>query len=146
MVAFSPQYGLASVIEVKATMSADVEMDFDVKHFQSLEGDKLNEYRAVSIFGFVLAAVILVEKVYTITTNDRDWHEDLPGFVLDVLVQVVLPVVYFGIRLMQVSASKDAISGTRPLKTSLSCFFAHASCMCMCMCMCVSVCVRTIYA
>jgi len=143
MVAFSPQYGLASVIELKATMSADVEMDFDVKHFQSLEGDKLNEYRAVSIFGFVLAAVILVEKVYTITTNDRDWHEDLPGFVLDVLVQVVLPVVYFGMRLMQVSASKDTISGKRLLKMSMR--FRVTNALCVYRCMFVYVCVCASY-
>ena len=140
MVAFSPQYGLASVIEIKATMSADVEMDFDVKHFQSLEGDKLNEYRAVTIFGFVLAAVILVEKIYTITTNDKDWHEDLPGFVLDILVQVVLPVVYFGMRLMQVSASRDIISGTRLLRMSLRFRVTNALCVYRCICVCVCVC------
>jgi len=133
MVAFSPKYGLASVIEIKATMSADVEMDFDVKHFQSLEGDKLNEYRAVTIFGFVLAAVILVEKIYTITTSDKQWHEDLPGFVLDILVQVVLPVVYFGMRLMQVSASRDIISGTRLLRMSLRFRVTNALCVYRCM-------------
>ena len=138
MVAFAPEYGLASTISITATMSADVEVDFALKHFQSLEGDELNEYRAVSIFGFVLAAIILVNKIYAITTRGQGWHEYLPGFVLDILVQVVLPVVYFSIRLMQVSASKDAISGKWPLKTSLSFLVTHVSCMFMPMYVCVS--------
>ena len=127
MVTFAPEYGLASVIEITATMSTDVEVDFDVKHFQSLEGALLDEYRAVSIFGLVLAAVILVEKVYTLTLSDN-WREDMSGFVLDLLVQVVLPVVYFSIRLMQVSASKDAISGKRLRKLSVS-FLATNACV-----------------
>ena len=120
MVAFAPEYGLVSTISITATMSADVQVDFDVKHFQSLEGDVLNEYRVVSIFGFVLAGVILVDKVYTITSSNKDWHEDLPGFLLDIGLQVVLPVVYFSIRLTQVSMSKNAISGTRLRNTSMS--------------------------
>ena len=143
MVAFAPEYGLASVIAITAKMSADVEVDFDVKHFQSLEGDQLIEYRAVSIFGFVLAAVILVEKIYTITTNDKPWHDDLPVFVLDILVQVVLPVVYFGMRLMQVSASRDIISGTRLLKMSLR--FRVTNALCVYRCMFVYVCVCASY-
>ena len=137
MVAFAPEYGLASTISITATMSADVEVDFEVKHFQSLEGDQLNEYRAVSIFGFVLAAVILVNKIYTITTRGSEWHEYLPGFVLDILVQVVLPVVYFGMRLMQVSASRDIISGTRLLRMSLRFRVTNALCVYRCMCVCV---------
>ena len=133
MVAFAPEYGLASTISITATMSADVEVDFEVKHFQSLEGDQLNEYRAVSIFGFVLAAVILVNNIYTITTRGSKWHEYLPGFVLDILVQVVLPVVYFGMRLMQVSASRDIISGTRLLRMSLRFRVTNALCVYRCM-------------
>ena len=140
MVAFAPEYGLASTISITATMSANVEVDFDVKHFQSLEGYQLNEYRAVSIFAFVLAAVILVEKIYTITTSERDLREDLPGSVLDILVQVVLPVVYFGMRLMQVSASRDIISGTRLLRISLRFRVTNALCVYRCMCVCVCVC------
>ena len=61
------------------------------------------------------------------SVSERDLREDLPTFVLDILVQVVLPVVYFGIRLMQVSASKDAILGKRPWKTSLSFLVTNSS-------------------
>jgi len=112
MVAFAPEYGLASTISITALLSADVRMDFTVKHFQSLEEDDLKSYTMISICGFVLAGVILVDKIYTIQTNDKDFHENLPGFLVDILVQVVLPIIYFGIRLAQVSASKDVLSGT----------------------------------
>jgi hypothetical protein len=90
MVAFSPQYGLASTILIKANMEADVSVDFSVTHFQSLEGDTLEQYKIICIIGFVLAGVIVV----------------------DIMVMVVLPVLYFWMRLRQVMASKDAISET----------------------------------
>jgi hypothetical protein len=112
MVAYAPDYGLASTIWIHAKLSAGVQVDFEVQHFQSIEGDLLDTYRLISIAGFVLAVVILIEKVYTIYTNDKDLQEVLPGFVVDLLVQVILPVIYFGLRLSQVTASRDIISGT----------------------------------
>ena len=110
MVVFSPEHGLASTISISAKLDADVSVDFEVKHFQSLEGDQLERYKVVSILGFVLAAVILIEKIYTIYhTNVR---ENLLVFAVDVLLQVILPISFFWIRLTQIMASKDIIFKT----------------------------------
>ena len=88
----------------------DVSVDFSVKHFQSLEGDNLLQYTWVSIFGFALAAVILVEKILTIL--HKDFAAELPGLIIDMVVQVLLPVIYFAIRLTQVTASRDVLMET----------------------------------
>ena len=121
MVAFSPQYGLASTILIKANMEADVSVDFSVTHFQSLEGDTLEQYKIICIIGFVLAGVIFVEKLATVQGNDVKQKSStscfqLPccrrSFFVDIIVMVVLPVLYFWMRLRQVMASKDAISET----------------------------------
>jgi len=66
MVTFAPEYGLARTISNTATLGTEISVDYAVGHFQALEGDQLEEHKWVSYVGFVLAAVILVEKVFTI--------------------------------------------------------------------------------
>ena len=110
MVAFSPEYGLASTIKIMASMEADVSVDFAVEHFASLEGDALESYKTICIVGFVLAGVITIEKIVTVL--GKDFKEERLGFVCDMVVQVALPVLYFAIRLGQVIASREAISKT----------------------------------
>ncbi len=129
MVAFSPEYGLASTILIKADMEADVSVDYVVEHFQSVEGDNLERYKTACIAGIVLAVVIFIERVLTALVNDfydNLEHESSPSclkplsqsscfqgrFFVDIVVLVVLPIVYFATRLAQVMASKDAISRT----------------------------------
>ena len=111
MVCFSPEYGIASTISIKGQLSTDVSVDYEVKHFQSLEGDMLDMYRWVSIVGFILAAVILAEKIVTLRYKD-DVASEVPGFVVDLIVQVILPVVYFSLRLAQVTDSKYVLMKT----------------------------------
>ena len=41
MVAFSPEYGIASTISIAASFPADDSVDYSVEHFQSLEGSLL---------------------------------------------------------------------------------------------------------
>jgi len=110
MVTFAPEYGLASTISITATLSTEVSVDFTVGHFQSLEGDQLQQYRWVSYIGFILAVIILIEKVVTIA--HKDVRAEIPGFVVDFIIQVFLPIVYFSIRLGQVVASKASILET----------------------------------
>ena len=110
MMAFSPEFGIASKILIKAEQGAEMKVDFLVSHFQSLEDDNLIRYYMACIAGFVLAGVILIEKVGTV--YGKVWEEERLNFVVDVVVQVVLPIVYFAVRLIQVRASKDAISET----------------------------------
>ena len=107
----SPEYGIASTISIKGQLSTDVSVDYEVKHFQSLEGDMLDMYRWVSIVGFILAAVILAEKIVTLRYKD-DVAAEVPGFVVDLIVQVILPVVYFSLRLAQVTDSKHVLMKT----------------------------------
>ena len=113
MVTFCPEHGLASTIQINAELGTDVIVDFTVRHFQSLEGDLLTRYVCVSVCGFVLAGIILFEKLWT----SRGWEKDeavanLPGLFVDILVQVVLPLIYFSFRLSQVLASEDSLSET----------------------------------
>ena len=95
---------------LSAELGTDVSVDFSVSHFQSLEGDSLVQYTWVSACGFALAAVILFEKIITIL--HKNFAAELPGFIVDMVVQVVLPVIYFAIRLTQVTASRDVLMET----------------------------------
>ena len=49
MVAFSPEYGLASIISITALLSADVKLDFSVAHFQSLEGEQVTSLLSYTV-------------------------------------------------------------------------------------------------
>ena len=88
MMAFSPEFGIASKILIKAEQGAEMKVDFLVSHFQSLEDDNLIRYYMACIAGFVLAGVILIEKVGTV--YGKVWEEERLNFVVDVVVQVVL--------------------------------------------------------
>ena len=114
LIAYSNAYGIVSTIRINADVSADVKVDYTVTHFQSLEGEDLTAYTRVAILAFVLSTILLVEKV--VTVRSLDWHEVREAFAFDVLIQVVLPVLYFGIRLAQIIASKDNILNTIGMK------------------------------
>jgi hypothetical protein len=110
MVAFSPEHGIASTIAITASFSADVSVDYSVEHFQSLEGAQLEKYKWIVIFGFALAFIILVEKLATIV--HKDFKTELPPFVVDLVVQVVLPVIYFSVRYSQVLESRHYLTNS----------------------------------
>jgi len=84
IVAFSPEYGLASTISITAKMSTGVSVDYSVEHFQSLEGEDLETYKWVSIIGFMLAGVIFVENIVTIM------HKDIHQVICVVCVLIIL--------------------------------------------------------
>jgi len=112
MVAYAADFGIASTISITALLDSDVSLDFDVQHFQSLEGDDLEMYKNIIILGFVLAAVILAEKVATVYHKNTHRTRVLLGLAVDLVVQVILPVVYFSIRYIQVAGSESAILET----------------------------------
>jgi hypothetical protein len=87
-----------------------VQVDFKVTHFQSLEGAQLTEYTYVTIAAFVLSFVVLMEKV--VTVRNLIWRQVRYGFALDLMIQVVMPVIYFSIRYDQVLRSKSQILET----------------------------------
>jgi hypothetical protein len=110
MVAYSPQYGIVSTINIMAELEADVRVDYEIQHYQSLEGDDYNTYRTVVIIAFVLSAIVLIEKAITI--RYMIWEEEWPGFVVDMIIQVILPVLYFALRFTNISNSKKHILQT----------------------------------
>jgi hypothetical protein len=65
MVAFAPEYGIASAIDITAIFGSDVSVDFRVRDFQSLEGDRLNTYAWYMVSAIVVSLLILLEKVLT---------------------------------------------------------------------------------
>lgn len=85
-------------------------MDFKVTHFQSLEGEQLTEYTYATIAAFALSLIILVEKCFTV--RNLVWESVRRGFAVDLLIQVLLPVVYFAIRYDQVVRGKSQILDT----------------------------------
>jgi hypothetical protein len=125
MVAFSPEYGIASTISITALLETDVKVDFSVQHYASLEGEELRQFEIVSFTGLALAVVILLEKIATfahlqlrkpdktgrivITPEGRN---NIQGFIVDLVIQVILPFAYFVVRLLQVQDSKNSIQRT----------------------------------
>ena len=104
------QTGIASTIEITGEFAADVKVDFEVTHFQSLEGEQLDQYTTVTIVAFVVSAVILVEKIFTV--RNLDWKKVRNGFFVDILIQVFLPIIYFAIRYSQIVQSREQILQT----------------------------------
>ena len=105
--------GIASTIDITGKFAADVKVDFQVTHFQSLEGDHLSQYTFVTIAAFVMSFVVLVEKVLTV--RQLDWRKSRKvrnGFLVDLAIQVFLPVLYFAIRYDQIVRSKEQILDT----------------------------------
>jgi hypothetical protein len=124
MVAYSAQFGICSTIEITATFASDVSVDFTVTHFQSLEGEDLVAYIQLTIGVLVLSLIIFIEKILTARfsvwgswcgkkdQSAEEWTEIRGGFIVDVIVQVVLPVVYFSIRLAHILKSQEDIQRT----------------------------------
>jgi hypothetical protein len=124
MVTYSAQFGICSTIEIKGTFSSDVKVDFTVRHFQSLEGEDLTAFIQLTVWVIVLSSIIFVEKIITArysvwgswcARKDRgevEWSDIRRGFFADVLIQVVLPVLYFSIRLQQILKSTEEIERT----------------------------------
>ena len=108
MVAFSPDVGVASTIQITADFSTELQVKAEVEHFQGLEGAVLNEYTIVTFVGCALAVLIAVDKLITI--RYMDWKQERQGFIVDMLLQVFLPVAYFIVRYLQIMASSDQIS------------------------------------
>jgi hypothetical protein len=95
MIAYSPQYGIVSTINIMAELEADVRVDYDIQHYQSLEGDDFKSYRIVVIFEFVLSMIVLIEKIITVKYSTKDYH--MRSFCFDMIIQVILPLIYYSI-------------------------------------------------
>jgi hypothetical protein len=108
LVTFSPEYGIASMIMIEAAVGSEVRVDFLVRHYQSAEGGRLKSYQTIVIFALVLAGIILLEKLavmYYLEPEER--RKDLGMFAVDLMLQVILPVTYFGMRWRALGNSAD---------------------------------------
>ena len=122
MVAYSAQFGICSTIEITATFASDVKLDFTVTHFQSVEGEDRVAYMQLTMSVLVLSFIICIEKIFTARymawgslcekqdqNLEFDWIDIRKGFIVDMIVQVALPVIYFCIRLTQILSSEEDI-------------------------------------
>jgi len=66
MTTYSAEYGIASMIEIKADFTNGVDVSYAVRHLQSLEGDELQTYTVVISVGLLVACIILLEKIFTL--------------------------------------------------------------------------------
>ncbi len=110
LIAYSPQYGIVSTINIMAELEADVRVDYEMQRDQSLEGGDLKTYQTVAIIAFVLSTIVLIEKVITIQYTI--WEEEGPVFLVDRVIQVILPVLYYALRLTHIINSKKLILQT----------------------------------
>jgi hypothetical protein len=106
MAAFSPDFGIASLIRINAVITSEVKLDYSVVHYQSTEGTRLSQYQGVAAMALTVSFIILIESILVLR-NKEHWRDEMIGFTVNVLLQVGVPVVYFSMRLMQLSASSD---------------------------------------
>ena len=107
MVAFSPDVGVASTIQIMAEFTTELQVTAQVEHYQGLEGTVLDEYTFVTFVGCGLAVIIGIDKVLTV--RYMDWQAEKGGFLVDMLLQVILPVTYFVVRYVQILRSGEKI-------------------------------------
>ena len=108
MVTFAPDYGVASTIKIIGDFGTQIEVSFVIEHFQALEGLLLTQYTWVTVMGMILAVLILIDKL--VTVHYMNWEEEKRMFFIDMVLQVVLPIVCFAIRYAQISSSGKDIS------------------------------------
>ena len=122
MACFSSQYGIVSMIKIQADVESEVAIDFSVKHYQSVEGQRLKNFYACSFANIAVAFVILVNKcvvIYYQKSKHMERHQaqhrhkwSAGAFVVDFVLQVALPLVYVGFRMKALSESWDHLHQT----------------------------------
>ena len=103
-------YDTANVtrLQVMAEFTTELQVTAEVEHFQGLEGSLLDEYTLVTCVGCCLAVLIGIDKILTV--RYMDWQAEKGSFLVDMLLQVILPVTYFVVRYVQILRSGEQIS------------------------------------
>ena len=112
MIGYAPQYGAVSTISIFADFSTDITMNFQVQHYLSVEDEDLATYTGVAICAFILATLVLIDLIFLHLEHFSDEDYSNQAAIFDMLVQVIMPVVYFAVRLFQLSSSRDSILET----------------------------------
>jgi len=71
LIAYSPEYGIVSTINIMAELEADVRVDYEIQHYQSLEGGDLKTYMTVAIIAFVLSTPVIVPQKSSLPYSTR---------------------------------------------------------------------------
>ena len=116
---FSPDMGIASLVRVFANIGAEVSIDYKVEHYQATEGDKLHHYEATVACCFLLSFAVLCDRITVFYSNwkhsdegDFNLQSAVSGLVFEVFLQVVLPVIYFSMRLVMLEKSGYLVDQT----------------------------------
>ena len=105
IVAFSPDRGVATLILIDAVLTTGtVEMDYSIKNYQAIQGERLLRYRVVIACLFIMILLILIDQVLVLVSSPR-WRDALFDFLIDVVLQVALPLAFFSVRLQQIEKS-----------------------------------------
>jgi len=145
MVAFSPEYGIASDIDITANFGSDVSVDFRVRDIQSIEGDRLTTYTWYMASAIIVSFLILLDKVFTANFKRQHGREvNKIAVLIEIAIQVVLPISYFAIRFTQLKNSEavmNEIMGDEGLRCRRVCVIHARACVCVHARKCVFVCV-----
>jgi len=109
---FSPHYGIASLITIKAKIASEVEVDYFVDHYQATEGGRLEQYNIVAAMAMLVSILIFVERAVSLYHMGDDWHDGLKSFVFDLFLQVLLPIVWYSLRMKQLAESGYLVDHT----------------------------------
>ena len=116
---FSPDLGIASLVRIIATVEAEVSIDYKVEHYQATEGDTLHRYEVVVAFCFLLSFLVLCDRIAVFYSNwkhlkegEFDLQSAIIGLVFEVSLQVLLPIIYFSMRLFMLENSGYLVDHT----------------------------------
>ena len=112
LAAFSPHYGIASLITITAKITSEVEVDYFVDHYQATEGGKLQIYFALGGLAILFSIFILIERSVTLYHMGEAWRDGLKLFGFDVALQVLIPIIWFGMRMKQLADSGYLVDHT----------------------------------
>ena len=127
LISFCPDYGIASLVRISAAVSSQVQLDYTVNHYQSIEGERLRQYQVLVGCAILISVLIFIQECVHLYEN-HSWRKNLHvsshqwtvgvvqwspwKFVADMSLQVVLPIVYFALRLSQLSRSASLVDHT----------------------------------
>jgi hypothetical protein len=112
LAAFSPHYGIASLITITAKITSEVEVDYFVDHYQATEGGKLQLYFVLAGLAIFFSILILIERSVGLYHMGEDWQDGLRLYGFDVALQVVVPIIWFSMRMKQLADSGYLVDHT----------------------------------
>ena len=117
LAAFSPDYGIGSLIRIDAKITSEVQLDYFVQHYQATEGTKLHQYEFLTGSVFILCVIILIDQIWVLYNRSR-WEQnfnliiEIESVAFELLLQCILPIIFFTMRLVQIEQSGKLLDHT----------------------------------